>query len=101
MTDFGDIDGQFKFFAVVTADGRIPTVDDDSHLNDPAKWYSGPIGTLAHLSDYVLVFTEWDDGNADYQLHRQALPEGTTIRAFSVQVEEVENVYEGVEIHPT
>jgi len=98
MKDFGDIDGQFGFFAVVTPDGKIPTVDDDSNLNDPAKWYTGPIGTLAHLSDYVLVFTDWDDANADYQKHREELPQGTKIRAFSVEVEEIENAYEGVEI---
>ena len=97
MTDFGEIDGHFGFFAIVTEDGRIPTVDDDSKLNDQAKWYTGPIGTLAHLSDYALVFTDWDDANADYQEHRQKLPEGTQIRAFSVEVEEVENAYEGVE----
>ncbi|HEY2154125.1 MAG TPA: hypothetical protein VGH33_00745 [Isosphaeraceae bacterium] len=97
MTDLGDIDGHFGFFAVVTTDGRIPTVDDDEKLNDPAGWYTGPIGTLAHLSDYALVFTDWDDANADYQEHRANLPEGTTIRAFDVSVEEVVNAYEGLE----
>jgi hypothetical protein len=97
MIDFGHIDGQFAFYAVVTPDGRIPTVDEDSNLNDPAKWYTGPIGTLAHLSDYALVFSEWDDANTDYQKHRGELPEGTRIRAFSVEVEEVDNAYEGVE----
>jgi hypothetical protein len=97
MTDFGDIDGRFAFFAIITPDGRIPTVDDDSALNDPAVWYTGPIGTLAHLSDYALVFTDWDDANADYQEHRGNLPEGTTIRAFDVSVEEVMNAYEGLE----
>jgi hypothetical protein len=97
MTDLGDIDGHFGFFAVVTPDGRIPTVDDDAKLNDPAGWYTGPIGTLAHLSDYALVFTDWDDANADYQQYRRNLPEGTTIRAFDVSVEEVVNAYEGLE----
>ena len=97
MIDFGTIDGQFGFYAVVTPDGRIPTVDDDSNLNAPDKWYTGPIGSLAHLSDYVMVFSDWDDANTDYQRHREKLPEGTKIRAFSVEVEEVDNVYEGVE----
>lgn len=95
--DFGDIDGHFAFFAVVTPDGKIPTVDDEAKLNDAAVWYTGPIGTLAHLSDYALVFTDWEDANADYQEYRAKLPEGTTIRAFSVAVEEVENVYDGME----
>jgi hypothetical protein len=97
MIDFGDIDGRFEFFAVVTPDGRIPTVDDDARLNDPAGWYTGPLGTLAHLSDYAMVFTEWEDANADYLRHRDALPTGTTIRAFAVEVEEVMNAYEGME----
>ena len=97
MTDLGDIDGHFGFFAVVTPDGRIPTVDDDAKLNEPAGWYTGPIGTLAHLSDYALVFTDWDDANADYRHYRADLPEGTTIRAFGVSVEEVVNAYEGME----
>lgn len=97
MTDFGDIDGRFEFFAVVTPDGRIPTVDGEDALNDPAMWYTGPIGTLAHLSDYGLVFSDWDDANIDYQRHRDALPEGTTIRAFGVNVEEIINAYEGLE----
>lgn len=97
MMDLGDIDGHFGFFAVVTPDGRIPTVDDESKLNDPSGWYTGPIGTLAHLSDYALVFTDWDDANADYQQYRGGLPEGTTIRAFDVSVEEVVNAYEGLE----
>ena len=97
MTDFGDIDGHFEFFAVVTPDGRIPTVDEDAKLNDPTVWYTGPIGTLAHLSDYALVLTDWDDANIDYQHYRGRLPEGTKIRAFGVQVEEVINAYEGLE----
>ena len=96
MMDFGDMDGDFGFYAVVTPDGRIPTVDDDSNLTDPAKWYPGPIGTLAHLSDYALVFTNWDDANVDFQKHKEELPRGTMIRAFSVEVEEVENALEGV-----
>jgi hypothetical protein len=97
MTDFGDIDGRFYFYAVVTPDGKIPTVDDGHALNDPAGWYTGPIGTIAHLSDYALVFTEWDDANADFQVYKNALPEGTTIRAFVVAVEEVDNAFEGLE----
>jgi len=97
MTDFGDIDGRFEFFAVVTPDGRIPTVDEDLKLNDPAVWYTGPIGTLAHLSDYALVFTDWDDAHADFQQYRGKLPEGTTIRAFGVRVKEIINAYQGLE----
>ena len=97
MTDFGEIDGQFSFYAIVTPDGKIPTVDEDENLNDPARWYTGPIGTLAHLSDYALVFTDWDDARADYQQHREGFPPGTTIRAFGVAVEEVDNPYEGLE----
>jgi hypothetical protein len=58
---------------------------------------SPSIGTLAHLSDYALVFSEWDDAHADYQLYRGSFPEGTKIRAFRVQVEEVLNAYEGLE----
>ncbi|MDR3634754.1 MAG: hypothetical protein P4L84_13200 [Isosphaeraceae bacterium] len=95
--DFGDIDGRFAFFAVVTPDGKIPTVDDEAKLNDATVWYTGPIGTLAHLSDYALVFTDWDDANADYQEYREKLPHGTKIRAFAVAVDEVENVYDGME----
>ena len=97
MMNLGDLDGHFHFFAVVTPDGKIPTVAEDSKLNDPAQWYTSPIGTLAHLSDFALVFTDWDDANADYQQHRAELPEGTKIRAFTVSVEEVDNPYEGVE----
>lgn len=96
MTDFGDIDGRFDFYAVVTPAGKIPTVDDDAALNDPAVWYTGPIGTLAHLSDYALVFTDWDDAHADFQRLRASLPDGTTIRAFSVAVEEIDNPFDGV-----
>jgi hypothetical protein len=96
MTDFGDIDGRFEFFAVVTPDGRIPKVDDEEALNDPAVWYTGPIATLTHLSDYALVFCDWDDANADFQRHRRKLPEGTKIRAFGVRVEEILNAYAGV-----
>jgi len=90
MADFGDLDGHFQFFAVVTPDGKIPTVEDDTTLNDPAGWYTSPIGSIAHLSDYALVFTDWDDANADYQQHRENLPAGTKIRAFSVKVEEID-----------
>jgi hypothetical protein len=97
MTDFGDIDGQFGFFAVVTPDGRIPTVDEESRLNDPSGWYTGPIGSLAHLSHYALVFTDWNDAQVDFLQHRDNLPEGTTIRAFDVAIEEVLNAYEGLE----
>ena len=97
MTDFGDIDGRFEFYAVVTPDGRIPTVDEDQTLNEPAGWYTGPIGTLAHLSDYALVFSDWDDAKADYQEYLGKLPEGTKIRAFGVRVEEILNAYEGLE----
>jgi hypothetical protein len=97
MSDFGDLDGHFGFFAVVTPDGKIPTVEEDSTLNDPAEWYTSPIGTLAHLSDFALVFTDWEDANADYELYRDQLPEGTRIRAFSVTVEETVNAYEGME----
>ena len=100
MTDFGGIDGRFQFYAVVTPDGRIPTVDEDSELNDPAGWYTGPIGTLAHMSDYALVFTDWDDANAGYRQFQGRLPEGTKIRAFGVQIEEVINAYEGLESGP-
>jgi hypothetical protein len=99
MTDYGDLDGHFEFYAVVTPDGKIPTVRDDAKLNDPSAWYTSPIGTVAHLSDFALVFTDWDDANADYQLHRANLPEGTKIRAFTVLVEEIENAFEGVEQH--
>lgn len=97
MTDFGDVDGSFQFYAVVTPDGRIPTIDDDSKLNAPDHWYTSPIGTIAHLSDYALVFTEWDDANGEFLRHREGLPPGTTIRAFSVDVQEVDNAYEGLE----
>src|SRR3954470_17717139 len=97
MTDFGNLDGDFQFFAVVTPDGRIPTVDENSKLNDPAVWYTGPIGTLAHLSDYALVFTDWEDAKVDYRQYRGQLPEGTRIRAFSVEVEETINAYEDME----
>jgi hypothetical protein len=99
MADFGDIDGRFEFFAVVTPDGKIPTVDDAEALNDPSLWYTGPIGTLSHLSDYALVFTDWDDAHADFQRHRDVLPEGTSIRAFGVAVEEIINAYEGLEMN--
>jgi len=44
---------------------------------------------------------DWNDANADYQKHRGKLPPGTKIRAFSVEVEEIENAYEGVEIKAT
>jgi hypothetical protein len=100
MTDFGDIDGGFRFYAIVTPEGKIPTVDEDARLNDPARWYTGPIGTLAHLSDYALVFTDWNDANIDYQQYRENLPPETEIRAFEVAVDEVVNPYEGLEGKP-
>jgi hypothetical protein len=103
MTDFGSLDGRFGFFAVVTPEGKIPTVqeDEDATLNDPSAWYTSPIGTLAHLSDFALVFTDWEDAHADFKRYRDKLPEGTRIRAFSVSVEEVVNAYEGVELKTT
>jgi hypothetical protein len=91
MTVFGDLDGHFDFYAVVTPDGRIPTVGEDMTLNDPSGWYTGPIGTLAHLSDYALVFTDRDDAEDDLLLCRGDLPEGTDIRVFSVEVVEFED----------
>lgn len=100
MTDYGDLDGQFHFYAVVTPDGKIPTFEDDATLNDPSKWYTSPIGSIAHLSDFALVYTDWDDAHADYQRHRPRLPEGTVIRSFRVAVEETENPYEGLEDRP-
>ncbi len=90
MSEFGDLDGQFEFFAVVTPDGKIPTVGDDASLNDPSVWYTSPIGTIAHLSDFALVFTDRDDAEVDLALHRELLPEGTRIRAFGVVVEEID-----------
>lgn len=100
MIDFGDIDGCFEFFAVITPDGRIPTVDDEARLTDPGEWYTGPIGTLAHLSDYALVFTDWDDAESELRQHRGELPEGTKIRAFGVRVEEIPGDFEGMEEPP-
>lgn len=97
MPDFGDLDGQFVFYAVVTPDGKIPTVEEDSSLNDPSHWYTSPIGTIAHLSDFALVFTDHDDADADLAKHRHELPEGTRVRAFSVVVEELDTE---VDPHP-
>ena len=94
MSDFGDLDGHFEFFAVVTPDGKIPTVEDDSTLNDPSVWYTSPIGTIAHLSEFALVFTDRDDADADLERHRPLLPEGTRVRAFSVVVEEVDHDFD-------
>jgi hypothetical protein len=91
MSDFGDLDGHFEFFAVVTPDGKIPTVEEDSTLNDPSVWYTSPIGTIAHLSEFALVFTDRDDAEADFERHRAELPEGTRVRAFSVVVEEIDD----------
>ncbi len=93
-TDFGGLDGHFEFFAVVTPDGKIPTVEDDATLNDPGKWYTSPIGSIAHLSDFALVFTDRDDAEADYRRHRAELPVGTKIRAFAVSVEEIDEAPE-------
>ncbi len=90
MSDFGDLDGRFEFFAVVTPDGKIPTVEEDGTLNEPSGWYTSPIGTIAHLSDFALVFTDRDDALDELEKHRRNLPEGTRIRAFSVVVEEVD-----------
>ena len=90
MSEFGDLDGHFEFFAVVTPDGKIPTVGEDASLNDPSVWYTSPIGTIAHLSDFALVFTDRDDAEADLALHRDLLPEGTQIRSFGVIVEEID-----------
>ena len=90
MSDFGDLDGRFEFYAVVTPDGKIPTVEDDSTLNEPSRWYTSPIGTIAHLSDFALVFTDREDALDELETHRAQLPEGTRIRAFSVVVEELD-----------
>jgi hypothetical protein len=90
MSEFGDLDGRFEFFAVVTPDGKIPTVGEDSSLNEPSVWYTSPIGTIAHLSDFALVFTDRDDALDELQRHTEGLPRGTRIRAFSVVVEEVD-----------
>ena len=92
MIDFGDLDGRFEFFAVVTPDGKIPTLEDDSTtLNDPSGWYTSPIGTIAHLSDFALVFTDRDDAFDELEKLREQLPDGTRVRAFSVVVEEVDD----------
>ncbi len=91
MVDFGDLDARFEFYAVVTPDGKIPTVEEDARLNDPTEWYTSPIGSIAHLSDFALVFTDRDDADAEYLRHRQSLPEGTTVRAFAVSVEEIDD----------
>ncbi len=91
MADFGDLDGHFEFFAVVTPDGKIPTIGEDSKLNDPAGWYTSPIGTIAHLSDFALVFTDRDDAIADLEQHREHLPEGTRVRSFRIEVEEIDD----------
>ncbi|MHC5537816.1 hypothetical protein ACYOEI_06260 [Singulisphaera rosea] len=98
MADFGDIDGRFDFFAVVTPDGKIPTLDDAEALNEPSLWYTGPIASLYYLSDYALIFSEWDDARADFQRYKDLLPLGTSIRAFGVAVQEVLNAYEGLEL---
>ncbi len=90
MSDFGDLDGQFVFYAIVTPDGKIPTVEEDATLNDPSRWYTGPIGTIAHLSYFALVFTDHDDADADMARHQHELPEGTSVRAFSVTIEELD-----------
>ena len=91
MTDFGDLDGHFVFYAIVTPEGKIPTVGEDSTLNDPSHWYTSPIGTIAHLSDFALVFTDHDDADSDLAHYSHELPEGTKVRAFGVVVEELDN----------
>lgn len=91
MIDFGDLDAHFEFFAVVTPDGKIPTLEEDSSLNDPSGWYTSPIGTIAHLSDFALVFTDRSDAFDELEKFREQLPEGTRVRAFSVVVEEVDD----------
>ncbi len=63
-------------------------------LNDPSGWYTSPIGTIAHLSEFALVFTDRDDANADLEQHRAELPEGTRVRAFSIVVEEIHDDHE-------
>jgi hypothetical protein len=95
--DFGDLDGRFDFYAVVTPDGKIPTLEEHERLNDPAAWYTSPIGTLSHLSDYAMIFTDWHDAHTEYQQFRERLPHGTRIRAFSVVVEEIENIFDPTE----
>ena len=85
---FGGLDGEFVFYAVVTPDGKIPTFGEDHKLHDSNKWYTSPIGSIAHLSEFALVFTDWNDATADFEHHKAELPEGTTIRAFTVTVEE-------------
>ena len=77
MSNLGDLDGQFEFYAIVTPEGKIPTVDHDHHLNDPSTWYTSPIGTHAHFSDFTLVFNEWEDAKADYQHFKAQLPAGS------------------------
>ncbi len=91
MSDFGDLDGRFEFFAVVTPDGKIPTLADDATLNDPSSWYTGPIGTMAHLSYFALIYSDRDDADAEFDRHRSELPAGTRVRAFIVVVEEVDD----------
>jgi hypothetical protein len=91
MSEFGDLDSRFEFFAVVTPDGKIPTLGDDATLNDPSGWYTSPIGTIAHLSYFAMVFTDRDDADADLERHRSELPDGTRVRAFSVVVEEIDD----------
>ncbi|WP_435009791.1 hypothetical protein P12x_001031 [Tundrisphaera lichenicola] len=88
MINLGDLDGRFEFFAVVTPDGKIPTVEEDSTLNEPSVWYTSPIGTIAHLSDFALVFTDREDASDELEKFRGQLPLGTRIRSFSVVVEE-------------
>ena len=90
MSDLGALDGQFVFYAVVTPDGKIPTVNEDAHLNDSSRWYTGPIGTIAHLSDFALVATDPDDADVDLERHRDKLPAGTRVRGFTVTVEEID-----------
>ncbi len=90
MPEFGELDGHFVFYAVVTPDGKIPTVEEDSSLNDPSHWYTSPIGTIAHLSEFALVFSDHDDAEAELAKHLQQLPKGTKVRTFSAVVEEID-----------
>ena len=87
---FGGLDGEFVFYAVVTPDGKIPTFGEDNTLHEPSKWYTSPIGSIAHLSDFALVFTDLHDAAVDFDHHKPELPEGSSIRAFTVTVEEFE-----------
>jgi hypothetical protein len=81
----------------VTPGGKTPTIDDAAALNDPSRWYTGPTGTLSHLSGYALVSTGRADARAGFRRHRGVPPEGASTRAFGVAVEEIINADEGLE----